>query len=64
MILPRRKASYTQEISETDADPSRRCARLFYCGQMSEPVLGAPAIPLEILWTDLERHCFSEQNIR
>jgi hypothetical protein len=53
MILPRRKASYTQEIGETDADPSRLCELLFQCKQMCEPVLGAPAIPLEIPGTDL-----------
>jgi hypothetical protein len=30
---------------------------------MYEPVLGAPAIPLEILWTDFKQYCFSEGNI-
>jgi hypothetical protein len=31
--------------------------------QMDEPVLGAPAVPLEILWNHREQHCFSERNI-
>jgi hypothetical protein len=64
MILPRRKTNYRQEISETDADPNRQCERLFHCEQLCEPVLGAPATPLEILWTDIDQYCFSEQNIR
>jgi hypothetical protein len=54
IILARYKASYTQEIGEVEAAPSRWCERLFQCKQMCEPVLGAPAISLEILWTDLE----------
>jgi hypothetical protein len=53
-ILPRRKASYTQKTGQTDADPSRRREHLFRCEQMCKHVLGTPAIPLEILWTDLE----------
>jgi hypothetical protein len=64
LILPRCKASYTQEIGETDADLSRRCERLFQCERMCEPVLGAPAIPLKILWTDLEQYWFGERNIQ
>jgi hypothetical protein len=47
MTLPTRKASYKQEIGFTDADPSRRCAQLFQCDQICEPVLGAPTIPLD-----------------
>jgi hypothetical protein len=31
---------------------------------MDEPVLGVPAIPLEILWNDLDQYCFSERSIR
>jgi hypothetical protein len=63
MILPRCKAIYTQEIGEPDADPSCPCERLFQCEQTREPVLGALATPLEILWTDLEQYYFSERNI-
>jgi hypothetical protein len=53
-----------QEIGETDAYPSRRCERLFQCERMRESLLGAPSIPVEILSTDLDQHCFSERNIR
>jgi hypothetical protein len=68
MILPKGKgkgkASYTQDIGETDLDLSIH--REFLCQriQMDEPVLGAPAIPLEILRNHLEQYCFSEWNIR
>jgi hypothetical protein len=64
MILLRHMASCAQQIGKADANQSRRCEYFFQCEQICESVLGAPAIPLEILWIDLEQYCFSERNIR
>jgi hypothetical protein len=63
MISPKGKVSYTQNIGETDVDPSRHRERLLQLTQMDEPVLGAPATRLETLWNHLKQHCFSERNI-
>jgi hypothetical protein len=51
MISPKgkSKASYTQEIGETDVGPSRQREHLLQRTQMDESMLGAPAIPLENL---------------
>jgi hypothetical protein len=58
------KTSYTQDIGETDVGPRRNRERLLQRIQMDEPMPGAPAIPLEILWNHLKQYCFSERNIR
>jgi 2-keto-3-deoxy-L-rhamnonate aldolase RhmA len=54
MILPNDKASYTQDIGETNVGPSQQRESLLQRIQMDEPVLGASAISLEILWNHLE----------
>jgi hypothetical protein len=66
MISPKGKgkAGYTQDIGETDVGASRHREWLPQRAQMDEPVLGAPAIPLEIISNHLKQHCFSEWNIR
>jgi hypothetical protein len=66
MILPKRKdkTSYTHGTGETDVGPSRHRKHLLQRTQMDKPVLGAPAIILEILGNHLEQHWFSERNIR
>jgi hypothetical protein len=51
-------------MGETEIDRSESGERLFQCAQMDEPVLGASAIPLEILWNHIEQYCFGERNIR